>query len=133
MKDWADLATDLLPPVLQDFVRLIGLQPTMALVERFGGLRIYIPANPGPDHQLSQLIGYENLQNLSKEYGTGERLDLPKAERALTGLRNAKIIAQYGPKSMRTLAAEHHLTERQITRILAAAQAQNDSQTDLFG
>src|SRR5256885_3770367 len=35
--------SDLLPPLLQDFERLIGLQPTMTLVQRWGGLRIYIP------------------------------------------------------------------------------------------
>lgn len=131
MKSWADLSTELLPKVLQEFVRLIGLYPTMLLVERFGGLRIYIPLNPTADHQFAQIIGLDNLVKLSQEYGREDHFELPKAARALRALRDAKMRAEYGPKSLRQLAAEHQLTERQVTRIVGAAV--NDDQTELFG
>jgi Mor family transcriptional regulator len=132
LKSWADLSTDLLPNVLQDFVRLIGLQATMLLVEKFGGLRIYIPLNPTADHHFAQLIGLENLLKLSAVYGREDHFELPKAERALLAIRNAKMRGEYGPKSIRDLAAEHHLTERQVTRIVGS-DANNDDQVDLFG
>lgn len=133
MKSWADLSIDLLPKVLQEFVRLIGLQPTMLLVQHFGGLRIYIPLNPTADHHFAQLIGLPNLIKLSQVYGREDHFELPKAERALLALRNAKIRAEYGPKSIRQLAAEYHLTERHVTRLVGAVDAQNDSQPELFG
>lgn len=34
---------DLLPPLLQEFERLVGLQATMTLVQKWGGLRVYFP------------------------------------------------------------------------------------------
>lgn len=132
MKAWDQLSTDLLPKVLQEFVRLIGLPATMILVEHFGGLRIYIPLNPTPDHHFAQLIGFDNLVRLAQVYGREDHFELPKAERALKALRNAKIKAEYGPKSLRQLAMEHRLTERQVTRIVGD-DAGNDDQVDLFG
>ena len=132
MKSWADLSTELLPKVLQEFVRLIGLPATMLLVEKFGGLRIYIPLNPSPDHHFAQLIGYDNLVRLAQVYGREDHFELPKAARALTALRNAKIKAEYGPRSIRQLAAEYSLTERHVTRIVGA-EADNADQAQLFG
>jgi len=133
MNDWSDLSTDLLPQVLQDFVRLIGLAATMLLVEHFGGRRLYIPINPHPDHHLAKLIGLDNLVKLSQVYGLEDHFDIPKADRALKHLRNEKIRAEYGPKSVSTLAREHALTERQIWNILGEYSPTNTSQTQLFG
>lgn len=126
MKSWTDLATDLLPPVLQDFVRLIGLQPTMALVERFGGLRIFVPTPERctDEHQFAQIIGTANLVKLADAYGGLEHFQLPKAEKALLAVRNARIAADYRTtKTARQLAAEHRLTEGQVVRILSAQGA----------
>lgn len=133
MKDWSDLSTELLPQVLQDFVRLIGLAATMILVEHFGGRRLYIPINPHPDHHLAKLIGLDNLAKLSQVYGLEDHFDIPKAERALKHLRNEKIRSEYGPKSVSTLAREHNLTERQIWNILGDPSALDTSQSQLFG
>lgn len=114
--------TELLPPLLQDFVRLIGLQATMALVERSGGLRLYIPT---PDrvsdaHHLAQVVGLDNLRKLADVYGGEDHFQLPKAERALLAVRNARIAADYSThKTARQLAAEYRLTERQVTRIVS--------------
>lgn len=123
VESWSALANELLPPRLQEFVRLIGLAPTMRLVERFGGLRIYIPAKATADHPLAELIGQENLAKLAEQYGidgTGDRFLLPRAERALNAVRNARIRADYAAsKSLRELAIEHRLTERHVSRIVA--------------
>ncbi len=141
MQAWESLSIQLLPAVLQDFVRLIGVQATMALVDRYGGLRIYIPAKPTPDHAFAQLIGFDNLLALAKVYGREDHFTVPKAKRALEAVRNAKILSEYGPKSLRKLADEHRLHERQISRIIARAEAKNiaraeaknDHQSKLFG
>lgn len=117
------IPADLLPPLLQDFVHRIGLEPTMALVKHSGGLRIYIPTpeRATPDHPFSAVIGLDNLLALAAEYGGLPHFQLPKAEKALIAVRNARIAQAYSThKTARELAAEHGLTEGQIVRIVAA-------------
>ena len=84
------LACDLLPPRLREFVRLIG---------------------------------FDKLRALSAEYavdGTGLRFVLPKAQRAFDAIRNEQIRTDFSTgKSVRALAVEHSLVERQVARIVA--------------
>jgi len=57
-------------------------------------------------------------------YGGESYFQLPKAERALIQVRNARIAQAYAThKTAHELAVEYHLTERQVERILAAAGA----------
>jgi len=74
--------TELLPRVLQDFVRLIGLSATMDFVHAYGGLRIYVPApeRAHADHPYAQVIGLDNLRRLAQVYGQEDHFPLPKAE-----------------------------------------------------
>jgi hypothetical protein len=120
------VAAELLPPLLQRFVELIGLAPTMALVARFGGVRLYVPTpdRVTPDHPLAAIIGEHNLRALASEYGGHEHFQLPKAERAMKAARNARIVAEFERKSARQLAMEYGITEGQVVRILSAAGAQ---------
>lgn len=113
-----------LPQLLQDFERLIGLQATLALVQVYGGLRIYIPtpARARPDHPIAKIIGHDNLLALANMYEAEAHFLLPKATHALLALRNARITTAYATvKTVRDLAIEYGLTERQIERIVAAA------------
>lgn len=129
--DWPEAALAVLPPLLQDFVRIIGLQPTMRLVERFGGLRIYIPMHAAPDHQFSQVIGLDNLAKLATVYGGEAHFQLPKAQRALLALRDEAIRSAFGTRSIRQLAIDYQLTERHVSRIVSSG-AHNDLQNSLF-
>ena len=117
---------DLLPPLLQRFVELIGLAPTMELVRRFGGVRLYVPTpeRVSADHPLAAIVGEANLRALAGEFGGQQHFQLPKAERAVKAARNARIVAGYGVKSARELALEYGITEGQVVRILSAAGAQ---------
>ena len=99
----------------------------MALVRHSGGLRIYIPTpeRVTADHIFAHVIGLENLLKLAEVYGGESHFQLPKAERALIQVRNARIAQAYTThKTARELAVEYHLTERQVERILAAAGAE---------
>lgn len=116
----------LLPPLLQDFERLVGLQATMALVQRWGGLRVYFPQpeRVTPEHPYAAAIGVEALTKLASEYGGLPHFQLPKAERALQAVRNARIAADYASsKTARQIATEHGLTEGQVVRIVASLGA----------
>lgn len=125
MSDLADVIdTELLPELLRDFERLIGLAATLDLVRVYGGLRIYIPtpARVQPDHPFAKIIGVERLMALAEVYGAEQHFPLPKAEKALLAVRNARMVHAYTThKTARELAAEFHLTERQVERIVAAA------------
>lgn len=129
---------DLLPPLLQEFERLVGLQATMALVRRWGGLRVYFPTpeRVTEDHPYAAVIGVEALLKLAEEYGGLPHFQLPKAERALQAVRNARIAAEYATcKTAREIGAEYGLTEGQVVRIVAAmgvAAPPNRRQQALF-
>lgn len=114
---------DRLPPLLQEFERLVGLQATMALVRRWGGLRVYFPTpeRVTEDHPYAAVIGTEALLKLAEEYGGLPHFQLPKAERALQAVRNARIAAEYATnKTAREIAAEYGLTEGQVVRIVGS-------------
>lgn len=116
------ISIDLLPPLLQEFERLVGLRATMALVKGWGGLRVYFPTPDRltEDHPYAKAIGLEALKKLAQEYGGLPHFQLPKAERALQAVRNARIAADYATsKTARQIAAEHGLTERQVVRLVA--------------
>lgn len=127
MSQAAPVPVDLLPPLLQRFVELIGLPATLTLVRRLGGLRIYIPRpeRVTPEHPLALLIGADKLRALAEDFGGQEHFQLPRAERAMKAVRNAEIARESSAKSARELAAEYALTEGQIVRILAAQRARD--------
>lgn len=133
---WQALCIELLPMLLQDFVRIVGLHATMLLVQNYAGRRLYFPVLATQEHPLAKLIGFDNLKKLSPIYGL-ENPMIPKAEQALRAVRNAQIRSQYGPKSAATLARDHDLTERQIFTIVGKRvpfnSASNSAQNRLFG
>ncbi|MBF5004716.1 Mor transcription activator family protein [Diaphorobacter caeni] len=115
--------TDVLSPVLQQLFEIIGLLDTFKLVERFGGLRLYIPGKASADHPIAQTIGVEKMQLLCTEFayhGLGMRFTLPQAKNLSIILRNRKIVSEYGPKTVRELAMKYRLGERQVERIVSS-------------
>jgi hypothetical protein len=111
-----------LPPTLRVIVELIGPLATAKLVDRFGGLRLYIPGKAATDHPVAELIGFDNMRKLCDEYkyeGAGMRITLPCASSVILAERNKRIRAEYGPKTTRQLAIEHRVSERQIERIVS--------------
>ena len=86
------------------------------------GIYIPTPARVRPDHPIAKIIGVDALMALAEVYGAEDHFPLPKAERAILAVRNARIARAYEThKTARELAAENNLTERQIERILSAA------------
>lgn len=127
----AAINIDLLEPILQDMVDLIGLHPTMQLVQAYGGVRLYVPKlELEHDHSLVRLIGHAAARKLQAMYGGETHFDIPKAERALRAVRNAGIRAKRPDTSVRLLALEYHLTERQILTI--CGETADDKQGGLF-
>ena len=84
------VAAELLPPLLQRFVELIGLAATMQLVERFGGVRDYLRDVVAQDAALPVILvtghadvatavlamregAYEEAYQTARQYTAGAR------------------------------------------------------------
>lgn len=126
----AEIDLDLLPGTLREIAGLIGIPATMKLVDRYGGVRLYVPQKLDASHTLVIWIGAQNAQKLVDEYG-GETLEIPKAEAALREIRNREIRSLYPQLSQRDLALKYHTTERNIRLILGECGNPNN-QPDLF-
>lgn len=124
----------LLPPLLQEMVGLIGMPATMRLVQKYGGVRIYVPKRVEPDHELARLIGLSNAEALSDAYGGDDHFDVPKGEIALKAVRNATIRSLRAEGvSIRNLSLNPEfgrLTERTIRAI--CGEMVDDRQQGLF-
>lgn len=92
----------------------IGESAYLALINSFGGKKIYVPANLGPHHPLSQVIGLDAAQKLSSEF-QGVHLNLPASTR-----KQAHILADLERgKSVSLVAATYWVTPRYV-RLLKA-------------
>lgn len=111
-----DLDIGLLEPLLRDWVQLIGLNATLAIVEKHGGTLLNIPEKAEQNADLVALIGAEKAAILGRHYGK-ERPLVPKALDALRAARDQAIRSQREHKSMRQLAREYGLGERRIRQI----------------
>ena len=129
----SDDAYELLPGILRELVDLphFGWAATQKLVQRYGGVRLYVPKDIRPDHPLVELLGWEAAAALSAAFGGQDHFDIPMARAAIIAARNAQILADNGTLSQRTQALKYGLTERQIRNILSGVP-EDDGQADLF-
>ncbi|MDD5391178.1 MAG: Mor transcription activator family protein [Gallionellaceae bacterium] len=124
------ISVDLLPAILREMVELIGLPAVMVLVEKRGGIGLYVPKGElAEDHGLVKWIGREAAEKLQSEY-PGEELEIPLALRAMTAVRNAEIKSNPQGLSVSQLARIHRTTERNIRYI--RNEVGDDRQQGLF-
>lgn len=122
---------DYMPPSLAELVRLIGLASTLKLVERFGGIRLYVPLEQHlrDSHPIARAIGVDAARTLARDRAT-ETLEIPLAKDYLRRVRDRVMAGQYETKSATELAREYGMTRRNVFYRLGAAN--DDSQGDLF-
>lgn len=117
------LVQELLPPSLHELVNLIGLRATMALVEHWGGIRVYVPEHADAEHPFVKRLGREAANRLCREYAR-ETLSVPRAYHALKAALYRQMRDDYhrGSKSAAELAREHGMTERWVYAIVSAEE-----------
>ena len=86
----------------EDLLEMLGEASFIALVEAFGGTRLYVPQSPAADHAISEAVGIADAQKLASRYAPAV-LRIPLARerrarhyRATQGLSNARIAARLG-------------------------------------
>lgn len=124
--------SDDLPKSLAEVIDAIGLAATLKLLQRFGGIRIYVPqpAHLTDDHELARAIGLAAARKLARIWGS-ERMPLPRAARALRLARDRALRLDYQTMSAAQCALKYQLTERQVYWI--AGRVEDDRrQAELF-
>ncbi|MBF0454217.1 MAG: hypothetical protein HQL72_05285 [Magnetococcales bacterium] len=107
------------PESLVEIKDIIGYEGAMTLLNHCAGTRLFIPKKIKIQHKLSQLLGLEQAQLMSRYFG-GETLSIARAAKAKRANRNREIIRLYdsGGK-VPDIARKMELTERQIYTILS--------------
>ncbi|MDH3594863.1 MAG: hypothetical protein OEM93_08450 [Rhodospirillales bacterium] len=72
-----EIARAALPPFLAEVAELASIGVALALARDFGGIRLYVPKQPGPGGKLARSVGLEAARALARAYG-GEQLDVPR-------------------------------------------------------
>lgn len=117
-----------LPPVIQDIVRLIGHNETMALVREFGRDNLRIPKTEVGANwaALAEVIGEAATGKLCKALG-GQEVYVACCDKALRDDRNRQMIARYeklladghsGRGAVSVLVREYRICYRQVEKIV---------------
>lgn len=109
-----------LPGLFQPFIRKVGPEPTIKLIEHYGGIQLLIPCHPDPSHTLARLLGSEAFGRLVQEFG-GDTIEVPLGTIARRATRNAQIRASRAAgETIVVLARRFQLIERAIRLIVNA-------------
>lgn len=127
-----EINESLLPGILREIYDLMGLVPTLKLVNRYGGVRIiYVPKKLTPEHELVTTLGWDDANKFAAHFGGEDHLEIPKAQSLMVVLRNMRIKEEQKNLSQPKLAQRYNLTERQIRKILCRDDPEED-QLGLF-
>lgn len=123
-----------LPERGRAIAELIGMPATLKLVERYGGVRIYVPQTVPPAHPLVDLLGRDAAERLACAFGGDEHFDVPRCVLAARRVRDTVLVADFlSGLSHRQLALKYQLTERGVRKIIArAGVTADDRQPELF-
>lgn len=113
--------TAALSPVLKELVELLGLDATLAIVNKFGGTRLFFSKSVVKKSKLISVIGQEKYEHLVKYYrGRGTDVYIPNARKLRQFLRD-KAIIEMRRKHMpiAEIALKMSLSERRVAEICA--------------
>jgi Mor family transcriptional regulator len=113
--------------VLDEIRQLIGLKAAVALVQAFGGRRIYVPMQIARGDLLAREIGVGLAKKLSRVFG-GDRIDVPTD---LDFARRRARIALMRRRGMThaAIARTLHCTERYVYKVLAKERPDRAAET----
>lgn len=122
----------LLPPKLAELVDEIGFPATLKLVEKWGGIRLYVPLedNLSAEHPIAKELGLDVARKLARAHS--EWLEVPRAARYLRGVRDKIIREAYDDASAARLARRFGMTRRNVFYIVGREEPDEPTQPDLF-
>lgn len=60
--------------LLAEIAEVLDARSALLIAKNYGGRRVYFPAKPKTDGELSALIGHDNAVKLCRHFATGEAL-----------------------------------------------------------
>lgn len=125
-----------LPGVLAEIAEVAGLEAALAIADKRGGTKIYIPAHPSGDHWLVQTCGLAAAKKICTHFTSGRgniEIDLPLGPRgslAKTRARVDEMIASGATALQIALAVGY--TTRGVRKRKAKMRAADKDQGRLF-
>lgn len=125
-----------LPHVLAEVAAVAGYDAALKLAQARGGTQIYLPPNPGRDHWLSRLVGFDAARAIADRLTCGVggmRIDLPSGPRNPALARRAQVDQMLvAGRSERDIALATGYTIRQIRRRRAGLDQRDTRQLNLL-
>jgi len=121
---------DLLPPQARTIARLIGVDEMIVLLSKRGGTQLRVPVHVDRCVVLKEFLKPESIELLVKHFAD-ERLELPKADKALQQLRDIAIGNALKQKTAPEVALQFNLS-RQWVFAIKRKQKQESQNMDLF-
>lgn len=119
--------------VLADIARVAGADVALAIGREFGGVRVYFPVEPRPDHWLHTMVGEEAARAICEELTAGRcglAYDIPIGQFGHQETARSKVDRMLAEKrSERDIARAAGYTERGVRKRKAALR---DRHPDLF-
>lgn len=125
------LVESALPEGAREFVRLVGLRATLALIAEFGGIEISFPQSAvglGGERfdQIAAVVGIDNAENLGRWFKGCEPVYIPRAVRAMAAIRNRQMIEDFeqltqtksARRAVNDLAFSYRMCSRAIENIV---------------
>lgn len=135
----------LLPPLARELHGLIGIVPTLRLVEEMGGQQFPVSKNQRRQgairfERLAEVIGSHAAQVMTRHYG-GCVISIPMCAIALRELRDRELRADFdritlehpANHAVAVLNRKYKLTERHIWRIVKRSDRQPDGNGPQLG
>ncbi|WP_273792395.1 helix-turn-helix domain-containing protein [Brucella anthropi] len=120
-----------MPEVLVEIAQVAGTEVAWEIVRAQGGVTVYIPSHPKPDHWLVELVGMEAAQKICAHFcvgKTGIRLTIPMGKYTNSRERLVKALEAGMTAPQAALAAGMH--ERSAYR--ARKRIRKSKQGNLF-
>jgi len=121
---------DLLPPQARTIAKLIGVAEMVVLLTKRGGTQLRVPVHADRCVVLKEILKPESIELLVKHF-PDQRLELPKADKALQQLRDIAVHNALKQKTAPEVALQFNLS-RQWVFAIKRKQKQEKPNLDLF-
>lgn len=117
-----------MPASARELVEIIGFLPTLEVLRKFGGKRVFIPSKLNDDSRIIAELGREVAEKLVARMG-GARFEPPMLTSVERRLRDNAIRRDFDARvPMDDLVDRYRMTQRHIRKLLNASTATEPAQ-----
>lgn len=119
-----------MPPLFKELSKSIPVLVLLALAERFGGLRMYVPMRPNQSSRLASVLDLPSFNALAARFGK-ETIEIPRAAAMHRVARDQEIVKLLASgKSAGEVAHNFGVSRRTVHYAARRQYTQQGSSTD---